>query len=484
MILAVESQLEDPLGFLFERNWFHRMWTVQEATLSWLDRLSVRCGKFELEWKQILLVSDALHSVKYPWCRWQEAMGLQRQFTLYLTAKRYKGAKELLDDNPGDIMNDPLVFAIFENARRKKSGDPKDKVFALYGLLSELEIPFPLPDYSLSVETVYREAVMATINYDKNLYVLYHVPSNRRRDTLASWVPDWAEHGWEPSDPRYGLLRSRFSASGSADPVWRFSEDGSALILKGVVVDTIILRHESLLGEGIDLRQVMERLNTQKSGSQNGRIRPSEQEEYQRITYEAFLVLKAWTETIQWSDYPTGEPSKIAFQRTLVNDNPKCNASSVQNDNFERWYRTINLGELDLMTAALQNEGLGSDIPKGSWERDAFLRIMKKNISPPVQVFSALRDSGFRFHSQAMAFSQKKCFFHTEKSYFGTAADPLPVPIQHGDKIVIVSGLEMPLALRPVEGGYRLLTHVYLHGVMYGEAWPEHEDDLVDITLL
>jgi hypothetical protein len=442
----------------------------------------MRCGKFELEWKQILLVSDALQSVKYPWCRWQEAMSLQRQFTLYLTAKRYKGAKELLDDNPGDIMNDPLVFAIFQNARRKKSGDPKDKVFALYGLFSELEIPFPPPDYSLSVETVYREAVMATINYDKNLYVLYNAPSNRRRDTLASWVPDWAEDGWEPTDPRYGLLRDRFSASRSADPIWRFSGDGTALILKGVIFDTIIFRHEPLLCDRSDL----ERFSTQQHNARYEGLRPSPSEgrEFKRIIYEAFLVLKAWTETSQWSDYPTGEPSKIAFQRTLVNDSPRGNNFCSLDDAFERWYHTMNLEELELMAAALENEGLGHEIPEASWQRYLLLHVMKERTNPSVTVFSALNKTAFGFHAVAMAFSQQKCFFHTEKSYFGTAADPLPVPIQHGDKIVIVSGLEMPLALRPAEGGYRLLTHVYLHGIMHGEAWPENEDDLVDITLL
>ncbi|KAJ6098846.1 hypothetical protein N7467_000381 [Penicillium canescens] len=481
---TVKSQLEDPLGFLFERNWFHRMWTVQEASLSWVDRIYLKCGKLELEWSQILLVSDALRVVKYPWCRWQEAMGLQQQFTTYLAAKRYRGVKEILNDNPGDIMNDPLVFAILSNARRKKSKDPKDKVFALYGLLSELEIPIPPPDYSLSVETVYREATMASINYDRNLYILYHAPSDRRRETLASWVPDWAEDGWEQSDPRYGLLRSRFSASGSAEPVWRFSEDGTALILRGMIVDTIIFRNEPLLSEGSDIGEILQRLNAQRNRSHNGRIRPSEAGEYMRLNHEAFLVLKAWTETSHWSDYPTGEPSKIALQRTLVNDNPKCNSFSTADDNFEHWYHTINLEELDLMAAALQHQDLEHHIPEGSWERETFLRTMKEKTTPYNISHSALCNSGFDFHSLAMAFSQKKCFFYTEKSYFGTAADPLPVSIQHGDKIAIVSGLEMPLALRPIEGGYRLLTHVYVHGIMYGEAWPENDDDLVEITLL
>ena len=42
----------------------------------------------------------------------------------------------------------------------------------------------------------------------------------------------------------------------------------------------------------------------------------------------------------------------------------------------------------------------------------------------------------------------------------------------------------MPLLLRPVEGGYRLLTHIYVHGITYGEAWPESEEALEDTVLI
>ena len=193
-----------------------------------------------------MLVLDGLKAERYRWCRWQEATSLQKQFTIYLGVRRYKGVKEILDDTGPNVHNEPLVFHILINARGKKATNPKDKIFSLYGLLSELEIPFPAPDYSKSVEDVYREAVISSIDYDKNLYILYHAPSDRRRDGLASWVPDWGEDGWDEEDSRYGLLRSRFAASGPGIPKWRFSEDRSALILVGKLVDTVIFRTDPM----------------------------------------------------------------------------------------------------------------------------------------------------------------------------------------------------------------------------------------------
>ena len=83
-----------------------------------------------------------------------------------------------------------MAFLIFVSALEKSSIDLRDKVFALHGILDELEVPFPAPDYRKPVEDVYRDSVIACVNYDKILDVLCYVPSDHRRDGLASWVPD------------------------------------------------------------------------------------------------------------------------------------------------------------------------------------------------------------------------------------------------------------------------------------------------------
>jgi hypothetical protein len=206
--------------------------------------------------------------------------------------------------------------------------------------------------------------------------------------------------------------------------------------------------------------------------------------EYLRLNHRGYSVLKSWVEISQWSDYPTGESTREALQRTLVNDDPECNADVAKENSFDYWYNTMILGELDMTVRAIQRVGAGSSIPSQPWQREIFLREMMKRFPQEKLVFFGLNGPGFKFHSTAMAFSQMKCFFFTENYYIGTAADPLPVPIEPGDKIAIVRGLEMPLAVRPVEGGYKLLTHVYVHGIMYGEAWPQNEENLEEIVLL
>ncbi len=470
----MKRESEDPFGALFNRSWFHRMWTVQEVTLSWLDRIVLRCGNIQVPWSYLAITADTLQVTEYKWGRWKEAMSLQQQLTIYLAGRRYRGVKALLDDNPGDLHNDPLVFSIFINARRKKSTNPKDKIFALCGLFQELGIPFPSPDYSRPVEDVYREAVISCINYDKSLYILHHAPSDRRCSELPSWVPDFAEDGWDEGDNRYALIRDRFTASGRRSATWSFSEDGIGLVLVGKIVDTIIFRADPMPNLDSVTKDLMDLVASAREGGEslkNGGPDSETIAEYRRLNDRGYSVLKSWVEISQWSDYPTGESTREALQRTLVNDSPKCNADAAKNNSFDNWYNFMILGELDTTARAIHRLGAGGSIPGQQFPQEQ------------LGVFT-LGGPGFQFHSLAMAFSQKKCFFFTEKCYFGTAADPLPIPIETGDRIAVIRGLDMPLILRPVKGGYRLLTHVYVHGIMHGEAWPQNEDNLEEIILL
>lgn len=455
------------------------MWTIQEVTLSLFDRVVLCCGSLIVPWHRLVLAADFLVAEKYRWGRLGEAMNLLKQLSIYLMAMRYTGAKEILDDNPGDLYNEPLVFSILINAREKSSTDPKDKIFALHGVLDELEVPFPAPDYRKPVEDIYRDSVIACINYDKNLYVLYHVPSDHRRDDLASWVPDWSDAGWKDSDPRYGLLRSRFAACGPANSRWRFSADQNQLIITGTIVDSIIYRAEPLT-------VIDNMLRYPRDGTLNHRMQdPAVIEDFFRFSHSTYSVLRTWVEVSQWSDYPTGESTKEALQRTLVNDNSKSLADPAKGRAFDFWYNLMAAGELEVMEMVFKKSQPGRPLPALPAQREIFLREWIEQIPEVQRAFKALISAlATRFHFDAVAFSHKKCFFHTENGYFGTAPDPLPMPVEAGDKIAVVGGLEMPLLLRPVEGGYRLLTHVYVHGIMHGEAWPEREEALEDIVLI
>ncbi|CAN9427818.1 unnamed protein product [Alternaria alternata] len=413
---------DDPFGPLFECSWFYRVWTIQECTLPFYQRMTLRCGILEIPWAAVVLVADLLKSAQYRWGRYEEAMSLQTRIVTYLVSQRIEGARAVLDRNPGVLQNDPLMFSILEGVRMKQATDPKDKIIGMYGLLKELHITFPDPDYSLSVEEIFREATVSSMNYDRNLHLLYQAPSDRRREALR---------------PDYRLD-------------WRFSQDHKELILRGKIVDTVVQKSEALP----DTRSF-------SFGGENTAV------ELLRLNHAASITMKSWVEVSRKTDYPTGELSKEALQRTLVYDQPENNADAVRDNAFNDWYDNMCSEDMDQMArrsrdiAFPRTHATNSDI-KLTW------RLFGTN----------------EFHSLAHVFSSKKCFFYTAKNYFGTAPDPLPVSMMEGDKIAIISGLEMPLLLRPVGDKYRLITHVYVHGIMYGEMWSAIEHCLDEIILL
>lgn len=86
---------------------------------------------------------------------------------------------------------------------------------------------------------------------------------------------------------------------------------------------------------------------------------------------------------------------------------------------------------------------------------------------------------GWGYHSLAQFGSARKSFFRTDGGYFGTAPDMFPDSLQSGDVIALVAGLAMPVVLRKVESGFHLVSHCYVHGMIYGDVWERVETQIV-----
>jgi hypothetical protein len=83
-------------------------------------------------------------------------------------------------------------------------------VSALYGLFKELSFEIPEPDYRKLIETIYREATVASIKHDHLLSILYYVPSDNRRLGMSSWVLDSNDPAWAVEDSRSPVVDGKF----------------------------------------------------------------------------------------------------------------------------------------------------------------------------------------------------------------------------------------------------------------------------------
>ena len=94
---------------------------------------------------------------------------------------------------------------------------------------------------------------------------------------------------------------------------------------------------------------------------------------------------------------------------------------------------------------------------------------------------SRLEDSTVGVFSKAvLQLQQGNAFFMTERGFMGLAEGT----IKEGDLVAMFCCMEMPLILRPDGENYRLVTHAYLHGMMFGEEQIGNDDEVEVLTLV
>ncbi|KAH7396766.1 heterokaryon incompatibility protein-domain-containing protein [Phaeosphaeria sp. MPI-PUGE-AT-0046c] len=193
----IQSQHWKALSELLTSEWFRRMWVVQELVLglrmnepfatevlfgshlvTWSE-LARCCGYIGRHYAQ--LFESSTHTADSGIIR----RGVTRVDNLHGMAIRA----------PQDLTYSEWMVWLLKKlttSRNKKTSDPRDKVFALYGLCCSE--PQPLPDYALSPAEVYRMYAVETIRATRSLAILSQVEvrSKSSEITVPSWVPDWS----------------------------------------------------------------------------------------------------------------------------------------------------------------------------------------------------------------------------------------------------------------------------------------------------
>jgi hypothetical protein len=124
---------------------------------------------------------------------------------------------------------------------RKGVTNPKDKVFALYGLFQALDMAILELDYSKLVGEIYQEVTQAAILHDKSSNILDYIALFGVAPDAPSWVPNWNGGGIEI------VFSKPFCVAKDSSPYYHFSPNGSQLTLSGIHVDEISTRGDLVL---------------------------------------------------------------------------------------------------------------------------------------------------------------------------------------------------------------------------------------------
>jgi hypothetical protein len=453
---------------LIKRPWFTRIWITQEIGVA--KEAILLCGKTTLDW-HIFDVGYSLTLLTNEMRRYltKEVMinGMGRLTIL----RRALASKDELTPRQQKLLTLPVLMNSF---RKHKATDPRDKIFALYGLTStDIGAVNLRPDYHSSVENVYKNVTTALMESSKDLYLLSIPRSNNDFSrNLPSWVPDWSDTSSQP------VMFSRYSEATDAMafipiPSYKASNgtlmppklplnDGHILHLSGFVFDIV---------------------------AHLGNIYAPPTYDWLSSNFETFTTISPWssfTSSLKFISDLSYSFDVLYDWHTLALSQPSSLHSHYKNPT-EAFWRTLS----------------ADWTPNGVEVAAAHYRRWRKQFYP----ITALRALGIRRLFPALyqgclilGIGAVYLLVGTHGSFWnmiecaslrrlartkGGRLVLVPRETRVGDKVALVKGADMPLIIRPCgeDGGgadgngsgvqWTLVGDSYVHGVMYGEAWDE-----------
>ncbi|TVY33240.1 Heterokaryon incompatibility protein 6,OR allele [Lachnellula occidentalis] len=439
---------------LLHHPWFERIWTKQEVVFA--STVFILYGDELVPWESFNIVVEALCS------SW-----MSKEYTTLTTAE-----------------------ANF--ARRCKSTNPKDKVFALLGLSHEAErdrmlfggllricpsVPTAI-DYDKSDRDVFVETAQNMLTREGSAHRIpldilpfAGIGYSTEVQNLPSWAPDWS-----CVPPAYTLAYHlggeiySYRASGKhSDPYVYNGPEGAELILAatGVPVES-----QKLLG--------MMPGHTTSPYVRLGSVADSIEIEA-IVLGEAAHLSPAWEmdlinqdpascllNAIQWRQegvelaskwaldpYITGEALQEAFWRTIIGN--RCPNERPAPPIYQQHGNTLEATQ-QILKSRLNGQDLGEITERLATEF-------------PAAMFEDVREQILDSFSMPYAVAMNQCSLHRRLCVTNNGLIALvPAGAQNGDVVCVIRGAQTPFILRPIEGWTcQLVGECYVHGIMDGE---------------
>lgn len=399
-----DSAAVEAFRFLLHRDWFERVWTVQEAAAP-VRKKNIQCGYSKIEWSSLIVAAKFLpHALQ------------RRDLNAYfpnagpLNTTSLRGLLNLdqLQRLMGTVKYQTGLLRILANYRHHKATDPRDKVYALLGLVTEALTEDWVYDYSLDFSTVYLKVAEYCIMHQGSLECLGYCNPSVQYPGFPTWVPNWRDPSvrhplayYTKQNPGTGIpdlhLKRMYSPSADVTSQKRrisFSvPQRPKLVTEGLCIGTVVAARSPHYQDALD--------------SEND-------------------ILRGWEpDNLQDVYGPTGETILEAFSRTIVADMAK--------------------------KGPLRERGYSVD-----WH---FWRSVKNYAQPPTSPQRRVEWGSLLFATVG------RRLVLSDNGYMCLA----PGETQVGDRICILGG-HVVYVLRPTGESWSFVGECYVHGLMDGEA--------------
>jgi hypothetical protein len=411
------------------RPWFTRVWCTQEGAVS--ANPLVFCGDICVPWIQIFALAWLyLPRSTMRWPDWFTSNYgvLETNLMDAVNIQRYRLGRTYVAQKNSFVPTSMLVSVIQSCAWRLKCFDPRDKIYAMRNIATDVKFGdgggadwAPKPDYTIPWRELYTNfAVAMAERGEKDVLRLSSFSRHSHDSGLHSWVPDWRIYPWTQylDQPAWAAGSQRpLSAKINRIPKKRARKLRN--LLPGCPSSG--LRH---LSHTMSVPAVMKDAVSFLSGVAPGCNRSKTLfPELIRIDEACLKHIRSLT----LGTYFTSEQVEEAYNKTLI-------ANTTDQD--------------QLAIGTYANEGAST---WRAWLREG----ADPSRTPP---YHEAIDSMDTF--------DKKQLCITSEGYFCL----VPAETEPTDVVAIVKGIEMPLVLRPIEDCFIFLGNSYIHGMMEFQA--------------
>jgi hypothetical protein len=414
------------IGDLFKREWFSRVWVIQEVVLAYELRLI--CGDYEVDWDDIVKAveicldsdDDVLSADSY---LRQILPSLKPAYALGLTRSTFE------DKRLSNRFNLLSLLDIFQYAKSTKECD---KLFAMLGIASDSSDTVFDPDYSSSLKDVVRRYAREFVRSGNALAMLYRA-GIAKSYSFSSWVSNWT--GGKPcrTISTWRGTEGVFAASGSTHPQASVcTQDPTLLEVLGTHIDTVV-KISSVSMQNKDLITVVN---------------------------DAHVLID------ELGVYPTGESlATVKLKAPIGSAVAPCtdDVSSIE----------------DITNSAEGQEELDDPTLNNAFDWNGSFTAVHcvHDIVNLLQQPNHKREKSWKYWTTAAAFMKRLSdgrFFITKRGYVGVG----PPQTRVGDRVFVLHGGAVPFLVRrstsEVEdsrnGIATLVGEAYVHGIMYGKA--------------
>ena len=224
--ISVLERKSMSLNRLLHRDWFSRVWTIQEVVLA--RHAVLQCTRKTVSWRalEVALQWILRHQVCCASLLQTKQPVLDVCIRLQMLAPRFKSVEAESQDS--------LRWRLIRGSTQKAT-DVRDYVFSVLGLLSPTQ-RLVLPDYCLKPDQVFTKVALEIMKHDRSVEYLAQADDAGKDPSLPSWVPDpsrWTEKG-------HVLFHyyKYFSCAGPTNTIFEIQSE-AVISLKGMFVDTV-----------------------------------------------------------------------------------------------------------------------------------------------------------------------------------------------------------------------------------------------------